>query len=79
MVVEGSSERSLEAMLRAALAVAGFFWNLPALLIRLSAVQRPVGLFLLDGLARSGTGQWCWLDRVVRSQLSNSVTTHTSG
>ena len=27
MVVEGSSERSLEAMLRAALAVAGFFFG----------------------------------------------------
>ena len=56
MVVEGSSERSLEAMLRAALAVAGFFWNLPALLIRLSAVQRPVGLFYWTGWPVLGQG-----------------------
>ena len=70
MVVEGFSERSLEAMLRACTRGGGFFLNLPALLIRLSAVQRPVGPFLLDRLACSGTGHWCGIDRVVRSQLS---------
>jgi hypothetical protein len=58
MVVEGFSERSLEAMLRACTRGGGVFLNLPALLIRLSAVQRPVGLFC-------GTGDCCGIDRVV--------------
>ena len=56
MVVEGFSERSLEAMLRACTRGGGVFLNLPALLIRLSAVQRPVGLFYWTGWPVLGQG-----------------------